>query len=281
MADFNSSFGFTRFQHAVAYETRYVFGAEVQRFLQTVVETSSNRMRPLSKDEILWRAQLGNGSEVAGEEDAEFEVPGPHPPGRMKPPAHSPFEGRVNPKGISCLYLANDKETAMAEARPWVGSCISVAQFKVVRDLVLIDCKQEAGDGPWLLYEDDPDPAIREKAAWGQIGDAFSRPIGRGDWTPDYAVSQILAETFRSAGCGGVAYRSGLGKGLNIALFDINAAELVNCRLFRTKSVLYDFAEAAAPYYIAKHYRHLRERFQDDAIGTLKVVDFGTVDRDP
>src|ERR1035437_4615887 len=86
MADFNSSFGFTRFQHAVAYETRYVFGAEVQRFLQTVVETSSNRMRPLSKDEILWRAQLGNGSEVAGEEYAEFEVPGPHPPGRMKPP---------------------------------------------------------------------------------------------------------------------------------------------------------------------------------------------------
>src|ERR1022692_908811 len=58
MADFNSSFGFTRFQHAVAHETRYVFGAEVQRFLQTVVETSSNRMRPLSKDEILRRDKL-------------------------------------------------------------------------------------------------------------------------------------------------------------------------------------------------------------------------------
>jgi len=79
-------------------------------------------------------------------------------------------------------------------------------------------------------------------------------------------IKQVEEPIFRSAGCGGVAYKSGLARGLNIALFDISAAEVVNCRLFRTKSVRYEFAEAATRYYIAKHYKNLRERFPGNAV---------------
>jgi hypothetical protein len=57
----------------------------------------------------------------------------------MKPPNNMAREGRVNPKGIPCLYLADERNTAMAETRPWLGSYISLGEFKTVRGLRVID----------------------------------------------------------------------------------------------------------------------------------------------
>src|SRR2546430_9420770 len=84
-------------------------------------------------DRVLWRAQLGHGWDTITQEDDKFEVPGPFSPDRMKPLPHSAREGRVNPKGIPCLYLAADRDTAMAEGRPLLGSLGSVGQFKMMK----------------------------------------------------------------------------------------------------------------------------------------------------
>ena len=48
-------------------------------------------------------------------------------------------EGRVNPKGIPCLYFSSDRDTAMTETRPWIGSLVSVAQFVMLRELTVVD----------------------------------------------------------------------------------------------------------------------------------------------
>ena len=42
----------------------------------------------------------------------------------------------------------------------------------------------------------------------------------------DYAATQIVAELFRQNGFDGIAYRSSSGPGHNIALFDLNAANV-------------------------------------------------------
>lgn len=181
------------------------------------------------------------------------EVPVPFSPERMKPLSTSTREGRVNPKGIPCLYLATNKETAVAEVRPWVGLYVSVAQFKTLKGLTLIDCSVEHAKD-FVFYVEEPDEAERDKAVWANIDRAFSEPLNPDESTADYAPTQIIAEAFRRDGIDGIMYKSALGEGLNIALFDINAADLMNCSLYMVKSVSFKFDETANPYFVKKHY---------------------------
>jgi len=68
------------------------------------------------------------------------------------------------------------------------------------------------------------------------------------------APTQIISELFKREGLDGVAYKSNLGKGFNLVLFNLEAADIINCSLFRVKSVEYTFDEAANPYFVSKYY---------------------------
>ena len=168
----------------------------------------------------------------------------PLPEERMKPLATRAFEGRVNPKGIPCLYCSTDMETAMTETRPWIGSYVSVAQFSVLGDLTVVDCTVDYTvelaelAATYRSYEvSEPPPEKRETAVWGRINEAFSEPVDRTDDTADYAPTQVLAETFRSGGYDGIIYGSNLGAGKTVALFDLAAAKQIDVRLYRVEGV--------------------------------------------
>lgn len=77
------------------------------------------------------------------EEECGAEAPVPYPVDRMKPRRDRTKEGRANPKGIPYLYTANDKETAIAEVRPWIGAYVSIAELKVVRPLTIVNCTHQ------------------------------------------------------------------------------------------------------------------------------------------
>jgi hypothetical protein len=55
------------------------------------------------------------------------------------PPASLAAAGRMNARGISVFYGANNQKAAIAEVRPPVGSQIAVAQFEIIRKLRLLD----------------------------------------------------------------------------------------------------------------------------------------------
>ncbi len=253
MAQFDSWQSYRTFAWSVKQKARYVFEDQVERFLETVLATSAGRRRDFPSGRVLWRAQQGHDWETIHQDAEEFEVPAPFPPTRMKPLPHSAREGRVNPKGIPCLYLATDKETAMAEVRPWVGSYVSVGQFKTLKGLVLVDCFIEHARG-FVFFFEEPDPAEREKAVWADIDRAFSEPVNPDESTAEYAPTQILAEAIRSHGYDGIVYKSLLGKGFNVALFDKSVVDLVNCFLYEAKSVSFEFHETANPYFVKKYY---------------------------
>src|ERR1700726_2106063 len=120
MGEFASTDSYHRFEWAVKRETRYVYSAEVQQFLAVVIETSQKRKDSIDKGSILWRGQRGYTwrTENPGTEEA-FEVPDAFEPARMVPKAEFVSDGRVNPRGIPCLYLASTQEAAVAEVRPW------------------------------------------------------------------------------------------------------------------------------------------------------------------
>ena len=123
----------------------------------------------------------------------------------------------------------------------------------MLRDLEIVDCSRNNEDFP--IYFEEPDPSQRTQAVWAHIDRAFAKPVTKDDLTADYAPTQIIAETFKHYDFDGIAYKSAFGKeGYNIVLFDIEAAELINCFLIEAKSIDIEFSETANPYFVQKHY---------------------------
>ncbi len=246
MPAFKSASAYWRFSREVTQSTRYVRGGEANDFLDTLLHEAGDRSEVLPAGAIFWRAQLGHDWEPVREgEEVVAEVPGPFPPDRMKPLRDRAREGRANPKGIPYLYISTRRDTALAEVRPWLGSLISVAQFRVHRELRIVNCTEDTkrkhfiGGTPHDYWD---------TAVWCDIDAAFSRPVTSTEDHSDYVPTQIIAELFKVNGFDGVAYRSALGDGHNIVLFDLDVAVLLNCSLYELKTLGFDFRQVANAY---------------------------------
>ena len=238
MSEFKSWRSYRDFEHATRFKTRYVYRSDTKDFLNTVLATSQSRTEKITEGRLLWRAQVGYCWRPHYQDGKYIDdVPSPFPSERMKPLADRAVEGRANPKGIPCLYLATDKDTALAEVRPWIGSLLSAGQFELLRDVTVVNCMTDSKGRRIYVGDGEPSPERREKSVWYDIDSAFAKPVGRNDDLADYAPTQIIAELFKAEGFDGIAYRSSLGQGRNIALFDIETAELKSCSLSEVKSV--------------------------------------------
>lgn len=246
---FKSHRSYRDFEQTVRQCFRYARTPEQEEFLRIVTTTSASRSVTMKAGHVLWRAQLGHDWRMQEQHGESFEIPTAFPTERMKPLSERASDGRANPKGIACLYLASQRETAALEVRPLIGSYISVAQFEVIRDVRLVDCSaREIGKLAFLepnLTQEDI-----EKIVWSDINTAFSEPVERGDESVDYVATQVIAETFKLAGFDGIAYKSGYGEdGFNVALFDLAASELVTRQLHRVKDVSVKLSEEEEPYF--------------------------------
>ena len=265
MPEFASPHSYQQFEQSVKTKARFVPEDATRDFLKTVLETAEHRLKRLRKDEILFRAQRGGASEAIRVpihvhadgtqecEEVEVENGVPHSAERMIPKAEFVGDGRVNPRGIPCLYLADTCSAVISEMRPWIGLHITIAQFRTVRDCVLVDCSVNTTPS-WRSWESinlnlveeteeqdkEPDAAIKEKGVWGDIGFAFSKPVTHDEPHLDYIPTQILAEAFQHHGYDGIIYKSLLDKdGKNIALFDPKAATLMSRCLYETQAALF------------------------------------------
>ena len=121
---FKSWQSYWSFLNKILHSQRYIHDRETTEFLSEVVKTCQSRQRNVNAGQILWRSQIGGSLRTLTDDDGNEigEEPWPLPKDRMCPLERIAAEGRVNPKGIPCLYLATTKETAMSECRPWIGS---------------------------------------------------------------------------------------------------------------------------------------------------------------
>lgn len=255
VSGFRSWQSYWAFEHAVRRDRRYIRSAESEEFLESVRKTAALRKGNIKEGSIFWRAQLGHDWRREKDGDDEFEVPCAYSGDRMKPLRDQASDGRANPKGIPCLYLATTREAAMSEVRPWIGSEISVGQFKLLRTLNIIDCSRDRGRVDSHFYFEEPSPEEIERSVWAHIDRAFAEPMTRSDSMAGYVATQIIAELFKDAGFDGVAYKSNFGeRGYNIALFDIDAADLIKCGLYRVDSMDMKFSQQDNPYFVSKYY---------------------------
>ena len=192
---------------------------------------------------LLHRAQLGWERDIETRDDGSVEGPVPHAPERMKPKVDSSSAGRANAQGIPVLYLSRDLNTTIAEARPWIGSSVSVAQFKTVRKLKTLDLTigfENRLLPPFSVDEGflPVDAKKKNEAVWRSIDDAFSIPVSLDESPTAYIPTQILSELFKREGVEALVYRSKLGKkGHNIVLFNLDDAEQLNCTCYDVGAV--------------------------------------------
>jgi hypothetical protein len=246
--DFESWQDYQTYATTVKNNRRYIFNDQVDNFLKVVSHTSQDRLKYLEEGTTLWRAQKGfnlKAYKINIDEEIDFECP--YPPDRMKPLHYRATEGRANPKGIPFLYLSDCKKTAMSEVRPWLGAVLSLGIFKVIKRLSIIDCSMSIS-GSKEIFLENPSPEIREKAVWRDINEAFSKPVQNNEDRSEYVPTQILAELFRDIGFDGIAYKSLLGEGLNIVLFNLDDVNVEKAFLHKVKSLKFEFDEHSSPF---------------------------------
>jgi hypothetical protein len=252
MATFSEYESFTYFVRAVRSEFRYLQQPSVQSFLAAVLSSAVCRVATLERGTLLWRSRTGGAVLPPNEAGVVRYGPpsqelAPHSESEMKPRLESLIEGRANPRGIACLYMATDEYTALAESRPWVGSYVSIGRFEIRSALRVVDCTLDLPSRTQYYVGESPDDR-REVYVWSKINLAFSRPTTRSDESIDYVPTQILAELFRGAGYDGLKYMSSYGDGANIALFDLNAVDLLDCHLVRIDAVNLKYKSTGTSY---------------------------------
>src|SRR4051812_17646960 len=173
MREFVSHHDYRHFAASVTFQSRYVFEPKVDDFIRTVIETAQSRIETLDAGSVLHRAQVGHDwdSQPLDTDDPagdSIDVPAGLPAERMKPLKASAREGRVNPKGIPCLYLADEADTAMAETRPWLGSHISLARFVILKPIKIVLLPEPKLHIRFSLGTAvrTPTPAERDDAVW-------------------------------------------------------------------------------------------------------------------
>ena len=250
MAVFDDYRAYRQFSRSIKGKYRYVASPQSTKFLEALRKLITTNEASLATGAIMVRCQLGHSYRPLEDDKGNKidEIPCGHPEERMKPLPGKAREGRVNPKGIPYLYLSNDLKTAIAEARPSIGQYVSLGYFRVNRDcrLVRFTIRRRGS----VIYLSSPPKEKIDRLVWEDVNMAFSMPVQPDDETSDYAPMQVIAEYIKSLSYDGIVYRSRLGPGLNIALFDLDAADLKSCGLYQIDSIKYTHSQADNPYFV-------------------------------
>jgi hypothetical protein len=177
-----------RFMLATTGKQGFVLGAQDKRFVASLCEyAATHKTMTLGADTPLYRARRYKPDQRRPFDLAEMGAP----------PTDCATPGRANAKGAPCLYLASDSRTAISEVRPWRGCELTIADFRLVRDMRLVNCSAfldrlgKGSEGAELTW--------RQFITW-----MFSAPLHPEDGTA-YAPTQHLTQQIKESGADGTA----------------------------------------------------------------------------
>lgn len=140
------------------------------------------------------------------------------------PPATLARAGRMNAQGISVFYGTRAPGTAIAEVRAPVGSRVAVAQFRIIRPLLLLDLTALDNVAVTGSIFDALFKGSRARATFLRtLGTAIARPIMPDDEALNYLPTQAVADflaTMNTPRLDGIIFTSAqVLKGRNVVLF--------------------------------------------------------------
>lgn len=156
-------------------------------------------------------------------EDADWEL---NEKQMREPPSEKASAGRMNPVGISYLYLSYEKETALAEVLKGPPCGAAIAHFVTKRDINILDLTNLPGK-PSIF--DNASRSKREKILFLEsFAEEISKSVEKNgrehiEYVPSQVVSEYFALIFEPSpgkNLDGIAYRSSIRRnGRNLVLF--------------------------------------------------------------
>lgn len=159
------------------------------------------------------------------------------------PPNDMAKAGRVNPVGISILYLADSEETTFYEIRAGIYDYVTAGKFKLLEDIDVINLANIDRISPFIGVDYDFDfteYAINIKHL-KMIAKEIAKPL-RNDNALDYLPTQYISDYIRSKGYAGIEYGSTLRRqGTNLAVFNKDLFKCTSTRVYDIQSISYDY----------------------------------------
>lgn len=194
-------------------ENRFTLTGETAKFIESLIGyAKKHKSIKIPGGTPLFRARINDGLESS--KPIAIEHMG-------APPIHLAGHGRLNPRGITYLYLASNRLTAVSEVRPWVSCDITVAEFVLSEDCEFINfSNKHMVNIPEGEEYKGSEFTWRELITW-----MFSAPFDPRDDTT-YIPTQYIAERTKGAGFDGIIYDSALSAdGYNVTLFNAESAK--------------------------------------------------------
>ncbi len=217
------------FEQYLKYEARF-FSRNAAAHLVTIfngidkMHTTSGRSLvvdagPGTKLEFVYRARVFQNHERLQEALCRPDLHlGP-------PPYRFASAGRMNARGISVFYGANDPKVAIAEVRPPVGSKVMVGQFQIIKELRLLDLTAFQDIRAFgSLFDSDTAGKLERAKFLRSLSERITRQVMPDDEDFEYLTTQAIADflaTESSIMLDGIIFPSvqTSGLALNVVLF--------------------------------------------------------------
>ncbi|MBM7599918.1 hypothetical protein JOC34_002309 [Virgibacillus halotolerans] len=155
------------------------------------------------------------------------------------PPSNKASDGRANPLGISCLYLASDRETTLHEIKAGAYDYVTIGEFELQEDIDVIDFIALDKIGPFSGIDMTLHAINKENTQ--KIGNEIAKPLRRNDGPLDYLPTQYITDFIKSKGYKGIKYKSTMNKdGYNLAIFNPGLFQCRDICVYDVRGIKYD-----------------------------------------
>ena len=178
----------------------------------------------------VFRGRINNTNEIIPQEEMG------------KPPCEIASQGRANPVGISYLYVASDEETAISEIRPDKGDIVTMAKIILPENLRFLDIRSPKNTiSPFDFSDNVLEALYRDIDLLERFGEELSKPVLPRKAHLEYLASQYLTELVKHYGFDGLLYKSSVGSGYNIVIFNDIDIEFIELKRYNINNTSIDF----------------------------------------
>lgn len=195
-------------------ENYFHFEEDITKILQTYLDICT---KSIKAGEAFYRARIGfqdkKRSIFGGFEGEMVYVPYSNSQIGAPPPYLAGF-GRINRAGVSFLYCASDKYTAISEIRPHPGDFVSIGKFILKKDCLIFDLTEIQFLNFYIC--DVKLDGFKQLNTLTELLQKIIPPSER----QAYNITQLIADCIRKLNFDGILFPSSVGQGDNLVLFN-------------------------------------------------------------
>lgn len=191
-----------RFREAILHRQRF-FNDPAKEFLAEIFDGIQNQA-DIDNKPAFYRLATGDETtfyraRIVADEETFREIAKDPSAFMGPPPPNLRRAGRMNAAGIAVFYGATERDTAIAELRPAVGSLISLAAFRVHRSIHVLDLTRFTRAGKQLdIFAKNQMIRATQWAFMQSFASEISQPILPGEEHLEYVPAQVVAEYLTS-----------------------------------------------------------------------------------